>query len=921
MAEDNSLLIKINGTAKDFIDELDKVQKKTKELEKVLTATAKASAIAFAAFAGSIALATGAFADYETALVGVGKTTNIEGKKLEDFGKKFQKLSTEIPVATNELLGIAQAAGQLGVSGEKDLLKFTETVAKLGVASDLSGEQAAISLTRILNVTGESIQEIDRFASVLVRLGNNSAASESEIAKVTTEVAKATAQFRIGSTNAVALSAALASMGQQAQLGGSVVGRSFREIEKILRTGGDKLVAFEKLTGQTGDQLKKTFKEDANSVFLDFLESLREVERGGGSISATLETLGLKGDEINKVLPVMAVNFDKVEASMALANDEAIEMNALNKEAAKAFDTLTNRAQQTKNGLVNLAVNIGEKLAPTALSLLDSIDRITKGLANLDDETLSSIAAFLKWGAIITGFIASMATFAIGVIKISAGITALGAAFLPATVTASAFWLAVTGPVGIAIAALAAVTAGVVALNHAAGELETPKTLEAINEQLERLEKKKKLLALPIRLGGGTSAEREKLDGDIKKLEDLKKAKEAASAPVLQSVEQSPLEKLLAPEAPEALQSEEVKDNSLDSLKKSEDAKTEVINEATQKRIDSLKIANAEQLAINTARGNAQTEEEEKFAVRQAEINNELNQAKTIANSAERALALEGLKLKHAEEQAEIDEFESIKDEKRAAKEAERAEIKEALDEENIANRDLLNEEDLLALEEQLLSEDEVKQRFAQEEAARVIDGRNKFLQDEIQYGENIAKAKQLFRNQDVRSAKAGADQLVQLTQSKNDSLNSIGKAAASVRAAISTGEGAIAAYTSLAGIPIVGPALGAAAAGALLAFGVEQQANILGANQGGIVPSGGGRAGVDSVPAMLTPGELVAPTNNFDEVIDGVAAQRGFVNPEAEGESGSSGTITVVIEPKDELINFIEQKIIETQIQNTGVA
>ena len=149
MANDNELIIKINGSAKDFLDELDKVKKKTKELEKGLSTAAKASAAAFVILAGSVALVTKSFADYEKALVGVGKTTNIEGKRLQKFGKEFQKLSSEIPLSTNELLGIAQAAGQLGVKGEADLLKFTETIAKLGVATDLTGEQAATALTRI----------------------------------------------------------------------------------------------------------------------------------------------------------------------------------------------------------------------------------------------------------------------------------------------------------------------------------------------------------------------------------------------------------------------------------------------------------------------------------------------------------------------------------------------------------------------------------------------------------------------------------------------------------------------------------------------------------------------------------------------------------------------------------------------------
>ena len=49
----NTLIININGSAKDFLDELDKVKKESASLEKVLSSVAKASAIAFAGFAGT----------------------------------------------------------------------------------------------------------------------------------------------------------------------------------------------------------------------------------------------------------------------------------------------------------------------------------------------------------------------------------------------------------------------------------------------------------------------------------------------------------------------------------------------------------------------------------------------------------------------------------------------------------------------------------------------------------------------------------------------------------------------------------------------------------------------------------------------------------------------------------------------------
>ena len=99
---------------------------------------------------------------------------------------------------------------------------------------------------------------------------------------------------------------------------------------------------------------------------------------------------------------------------------------------------------------------------------------------------------------------------------------------------------------------------------------------------------------------------------------------------------------------------------------------------------------------------------------------------------------------------------------------------------------------------------------------------------------------------------------LAQLQNSSNKTMRAIGKAAALVEIGISTAKGAIAAYSSLAGIPIVGPALGAAAAAALIAYGAERAAKVAGLQEGGIV-----RATPGGVPAVIGEGgrdEAVIP-------------------------------------------------------------
>lgn len=931
MVNDNKLLIRIEGNSKSFLDELKKVRDSTEATEKVLSTVAKSSAIAFAGFTATIAAVTKEFADYETALVGVGKTTDIAGDDLERFGREFQKLSSEIPIATNELLGIAQAAGQLGVEGEENLLKFTETVAKLGVATDLSGEEAATALTRILNVTNEGVGNIDRFGSVIVELGNNFAATESEIVRVATEVSRATAVFGVGSTEAAGLAAAIRSVGIRAELGGSVVGKAFLSIQKAISAGGDQAERLSRLTGIAGDQLEQTFAEDSVAVFELFLEGLSNVEGGTAAVFEELEAFGLKGDEVNKVLPVLAQNNELVARALQSANKEFEENNALNAEADKAFQTLNSEFQKLVNVGTTLAVSIGEELAPTIKEIIIDTREFLAAINENSESLASNIAFVLKWGAAITGAVASIASFLLGAVKISGVLTTLISTFGGASLAASGFVAALTGPVGIAVAGVAAIGAGIIAAKAAAAEPVEPRGLEEINRQLALVQKRQEEIRnTPLRLGGGEAAAAT-LDSQIERLtrlrqEALRASQDFGTGSFLVRPEADTGFNLGAdafglPNATVDVTAPLQTEDQIAETRRTEEEKTRIVSAEAQKRIDALQAQNESLLRLERARNSETTAEAQALAVRRQQIEEEFIAARLIANEQERELALSNLNLKHAAE------LESIKQQQMAIEEAEalslekRRLLEQQLETLRREERALLTEEDLVALEERLLTEEEVRRNAALVRAEREVQERNQRLKDEQQFGQRFAAINAFFRNQDIQNAKTTSGQLIQLTQSRNKTLSSIGKAAASVNAAIATAEGAIKAYSSLAGIPIVGPALGAAAAGALIAFGVEQQANILSANRGGLVTGPSTVNGQDNVPAMLTAGELVVPRQNFEEVVDAVAATRGFVNPEEEGtDEGRVDRFEIALVPEGDFIGMIEQRIIERQINNTGV-
>lgn len=337
--------------------------------------------------AGASALAVtrgtiNSYAGFERALIGVGKTANIEGKALRRFGDEVQKLSKRIPVSTQELLELSQAAGQLGIKGTENLLNFSRVMAELAEASDVSGESGARDIVRILGITDENIDQVDEFSNVLVGLGNNLAATEQEILDVATRVAQGTAAFKLSSKEILGISGGLKALGVQAELAGSSTQKAFIKMQSAIRDGGDELVFLEQITARTRQELEALFQNDQAALFEAFIEGLNRINDSGGDVITTLEQLGIKEVRTVAVLSTLAKGYNTFAKSLSTAEEEAQKNNARSVEAQKAFASLEKTMASVANATDRLGQEFGELISPEVERF---INRATRKINSLGD--------------------------------------------------------------------------------------------------------------------------------------------------------------------------------------------------------------------------------------------------------------------------------------------------------------------------------------------------------------------------------------------------------------------------------------------------------------------------------------------------------------------------------------------------------
>lgn len=116
--------------------------------------------------------------EFESAMADVRKVVEFspgdEGKReFKKMGQAILDMSTKIPIAAEGLAQIVAAGGQSGIARD-DLLKFAESAAKMGVAFDISADQAGEMMakwrTAVLRQVKQE-QHFERFfAKALKRL-------------------------------------------------------------------------------------------------------------------------------------------------------------------------------------------------------------------------------------------------------------------------------------------------------------------------------------------------------------------------------------------------------------------------------------------------------------------------------------------------------------------------------------------------------------------------------------------------------------------------------------------------------------------------------------------------------------------------------------------------------------------------------
>lgn len=422
--------------------------------------------------------------DWEQALAGVAKTTNMSGSELNKMGNEITKMSNTMPFAATEIAGVAEAAGQLGIK-KQDITSFTRTMMNLGVATNLTADEAATEFARFANAANMPIKDVDRLGSTVVALGNSTATTEKEIVEMAQRLAGAGAQAGFSSDEIMSVSAAMSSVGIEAEAGGTAMTQIWNKMTKAVAEGGDTLDSFAKTAGVSGKEFAQIWENNPSKALSMFVKGLGETEGGAKGVLKALDDVGIKGIREADTIRRMANNHQVLDKALKTGSEGWKENSALTNEANVRYETMGSKLKMLKNTFINFARTIGDAVAPIVSFLADKLTGLFEHLQGTSNATKIAIAAFTLLGVAIPPLIVATGVLAHSIVGISEAMTLLnatkgGAKFfslfnggikgvlpniaqlLTKIPLIGGLMTALTGPVGIAVAAIAGIGAAFV---------------------------------------------------------------------------------------------------------------------------------------------------------------------------------------------------------------------------------------------------------------------------------------------------------------------------------------------------------------------------------------------------------------------------------------------------------------------------
>lgn len=374
----------------------------------------------------------------ESAFADVKKQFDFkDDTEAKEYRKNLEKLITEknIAIDLNELYSSAAIAGQSGIDKDESL-EYIELATKMGVAFDISREEASKTMFEWKNAFNKPLPELKKLIDQVNYLGNTTGANSPAISEFINRVGNIGSGAGFDTGQIAAIGATLIEQGMAPEIAATGAKKLMGAMTKgFAATSGQKEVY--EMLGLDSKRLAKDAQKDAEGTMIKILSRIKKMpkDKQGAILTRLFGEEGMRG------AAGLLNNMERLQRNFGIVKNEKNYLGSYEKE----FETRQNTAENAILVLKQMAAinirNFGDLLLPTIAEGVKKLTEFSKLLIEFQGKHPKAFEFIAK-----------------ALLGVAAGFTAVGIIGKGVSGIISGFTF-LTSPVGLVVTAIIALVA------------------------------------------------------------------------------------------------------------------------------------------------------------------------------------------------------------------------------------------------------------------------------------------------------------------------------------------------------------------------------------------------------------------------------------------------------------------------------
>jgi TP901 family phage tail tape measure protein len=419
------------------------------------------------AFAGAIGLSVKAAMEFDKSMADVRKAIDFKDGEagVKRFGNQLIKLSTELPYTAAQLSQIAASAGFAGYK-ESEIIPFTRAAARMGVAFQMTAEQAGDAMVALRASMGLTQPQVENLGDAINYLSDKfqGTVNAADLTEVTRRIGAIGKAAGLTAEQVAGMGAAFLASGTPTEVAATGLKNFLNALTKGEQATTNQQYALATLFG--GDGLgaaikrgQKGAKKAAKGAAMDISQELAKGMQVDpeGTMKSVLEKMAklpkeqqvsiagaLFGEESKAAIMPLLTNTKLIGQAFDLIRNKQAFAGSMQKEFQNQMGTSAAQAQIFRNGINALGVSIGAAILPSLNAIMKAIGPVLVKFAEFAQNNQGLVTGIVLIGGALAGLVIALPIIA-GVIT---AIGTIGTAMAGVTIGATiAGWL---GYIGIA---------------------------------------------------------------------------------------------------------------------------------------------------------------------------------------------------------------------------------------------------------------------------------------------------------------------------------------------------------------------------------------------------------------------------------------------------------------------------------------